>query len=187
MASHLARVFTWTIALTVVAASAPASAYFCDDWEASELEAEALQYDQVFAGLVIWTERSSEPRKPLPRTPGDPELDPGYWVNSKVLVLRVWRGSPPFVAEIWTPAGWNWHLRPMPATYMVVLAKDEAGRTVADYSDCEGPLRAYATSGPARSTPAGYGLLAAILGLAYIAFAWVRKRVRRSRAQTDRV
>jgi len=175
MASHLAKVFTWTIALTVAAASAPASAYSCNDIEASELEARASQYDQVYAGLIIRTERSSEPRESLPIQASSPVLGPPYWVKSKVLVLRVWKGTPPYVAEIWTPAGWGSYLAPIPASYFVALAKDEAGRTVANYSDCEGPLRAYATRGSATFTPAGYGVLAVILGLAYFAFALLRK------------
>ena len=182
MASRLAKVFAWAIALAVAAASAPASAYACYDWEASELEDTVLEYDQVFAGLIIRTERSSGPRESLPNPPGVKQA--GYWVKSKVLVLRVWKGTPPSVAEVWTNAGWGSHLPPIPASYFVALAKDEAGRIVADYSDCEGPLRDYATRGSATFTPAGYGVLAVILGLAYIAFAWLWKKVRRKREST---
>ena len=167
------------ITLIGAALSSTAMACLCSDWKASELEASASQYEQVFAGLIVW--QSSEPREAAPPAFGVPALDPGYWVKSKVLVLRVWRGAPPLVAEVWTPVVISCDSWPVPGSYFVALAKHESGRNVASNSECEGPLRAYATAGPATIAMAGIAATAAVLGLVAFAAVWLVKIVRRRR------
>lgn len=186
MIPTLAKAFTRMIALVGAALSAPAIACLCSDWEPSGLEARASEYEQIFAGLIIWTETTDEPVLGAPFTTDYSGIDPGYWAKSKVLVLRVWRGAPSMVTEVWTPVASSCDLRPLPAFYFVALVKREKGRNVDRYNYCDGPLRAYATRGPATLAPGGYALLAVILGVVFIAFTWLRNKVRRKRASTGR-
>jgi hypothetical protein len=164
------------IALICAALSSPAMACLCSDWEVSELEVSASQYEQVFAGLIIW--QSSEPWAATPDTPGGPALM-GTWVKSDVLVLRVWRGALPVVAEVWTPVVTSCDSWPIPGSYFVALAKYESGRHVAAYSECERPLRAHATAGPATIAMTGLATMAAVLGLVTLAAVRLMKMVRR--------
>lgn len=185
MTPSLAKAFK-RVAITLIGAaiSSTAMAYSCTNWEVSELEGNASQYEQVFAGLIVW--QSSEPRAAAPPIFEGLTLDPGYWVKSKVLVLRVWRGAPPMVAEVWTPVVMDSDFRPIPGSYFVALQKYEAGRNVAAYSECERPLRAYATAGSATIAMAGFATIAAVLGLVMIAAVQLVKIVRRRRPSAER-
>jgi hypothetical protein len=186
MTSYLAKAFKRAaIALICAALSTTAMACLCSNLERSELEASASRYEQVFAGLIIW--QSSEPR-PVPQVASHdgPITDPGYWVKSKVLVLRVWRGEPPVVAEVWTTVVTSCDSWPLPGYWFVALTKNEAGRNVAENSECGGPLRDYATAGPAAIAWAGLATLAAILGLAFLAVVRLMKVFQRRRAPAGR-
>lgn len=171
-------------ALIAAALSSTATACLCSNWETSKLEATASQYEEVFSGLIIW--QSSEPREALPDTLGMPALNPGSWVKSKVLVLRVWRGELPMVAEVWTPVVTSCDYWPIPGSYFVSLVEHDAGRRVAENSECAEPLRDYATSGPAKIAMSGYATIAAVLGLFTMLAVWVTKLVRRRRVRTGR-
>ena len=90
------------------------------------------------------------------------------------------------VAEVWTPVVISCDSWPVPGSYFVALAKYESGRNVASNSECESPLRAYATAGPASSVMAGFATMAVVLGLVSIAAVWLVKIVRRRRPSAGR-
>lgn len=173
-------------AIALVGAALSASACICSNWDSAELEASVSQYEQVFAGLIIWTERSSEPQKTATASTEAPAVDPGYWIKSKVLVLRIWRGSPLMVTEVWTLVATSCDSRPIPGSYFVALAKNAAGRNVAGYSECEGPLRAFVTSRPAAFAIGGIATIGAFFGLGLIASVWLLKTIRRRKPSTER-
>ena len=152
--------------------------------DVARLEAKAAQLEQVFAGLVISTEQikaTPETDPALPRIA--PAIDPGYWIRSKVLVLRIWRGSPPMVAEVWTRLEIDCDRRPFPGLYIDALTKHVAGRDVADFSECSCGLQAFATEGPASFAMGGIATIAAVLALGVAAFVWLSKIVRLRRPE----
>jgi hypothetical protein len=184
MGRCLANSVVMVVSLVGAAVSAPVMACLCSDWDPSELEASASQFDQVFAGLIIWTERSTNTEAPT--SPEAAALDPGYWVKSTVLVLRVWRGTPPMVTEVWTPEVTDCDLTVIPGLYFVALVKHEGSRSVARYSDCARALRAFATKGPATFDRGGVATVGAVLGFSSIAFVWLVRIVRRRKPSTGR-
>jgi hypothetical protein len=184
MFRFLAKSFAAVIALVGAALTAPAMACVCANPDPSALEASASQFDLIFSGLIISTERSSEPMEAAPASPDALAVDQGYWIKSRVLVLRVWRGTPRMVTEVWTPVVTNCDSRPIPGLYFVALAKHEASRRVAEYSDCGRALRAVATDGPAAFAIRGIATIGAVLGLSFIAPVWLFKLVRRRRPST---
>ena len=173
----------WAIALAA-AFTVPAMACLCSNPEPSQLEVSASKYDQVFAGLIIW--QTSEPKAAPAVSPVGPTLDPGYWIKSKVLVLRVWRGSPPVVAEVWTEVVTSCDSRPLPGSYFVALVKKDGGRNIAGFAECDRSVREFATAGPARIVIGGFSSIAAAIGLVFIATVWLWKIVRRRRPLAPR-
>lgn len=173
--------FAVVLAACGIAFSGPAIACICANPDAPALEASASSVDQVFSGLIIWTERSDEPVMPSGISPDASALDPGHWIRSRVLVLRVWRGTPPVVAEVWTPVIFDCDGRPIPGSYFVALVNRDAGRDVAENSECGRALRMFSTKGPATFAIGGIVTIAAVLALGAIASVWVTRIVRRRR------
>jgi len=164
-----------------LAFSGLAQACLCPNYDAAALEANSAKFEQVFAGLIISTERIHN------RQFEGAEVDSGSSIKSKVLVLRVWRGTPPTVAEVWTPVIDYCGIQPFPGLYFVALAKREAGRSVAEYNECNCALRAYTTQGPATFAIGGIAALGAVLGLVVAAAVWLWRIVRRKRRSTASV
>lgn len=184
MSRSFARSFAAVLALFGSAFSGPSMACFCSNSDSASLEASASRMNQVFSGLIIWSERVNEPVLAVADSPDALALDPGHWIKSKVFVFRVWRGTPPVVAEVWTPVVFDCDLRPIPGSYFVALAKPEAGRDVAEYSECGRALRAVATKGPAALAVGGVVAIAAVLVAGAIVSLWLMRIVRRRRTFT---
>jgi hypothetical protein len=127
-------------------------------------------YDQIFSGFVISTERTNEPVSDPPISAGENLiLDPGYWARSNILVLRVWRGAPPTVAEVWTPVLTDCESPPISGFYFDALVRTEKGRRVASNSPCGCDERAAATKERGTFTVAGLSIgAAAILAFAVV-------------------
>jgi hypothetical protein len=178
------------IALVVLGStfSAPAGACLCScsifssqsrDATATEVPAE---YRQIFSGLVISTERINEPVAATTVSSGEFVVDPGYWIKSKILVLRIWRGTPSTLAEVWTPVQGNCDSPPITDFHFVALVRTEKGRSVAGNSPCDCDLKAAATEGRGAFTIAGFTVTAAAAGAAVLALLWLMKVIRRRRA-----
>src|SRR3954471_9885448 len=89
------------IAFALPVACAPASACM----ESCTYSEAGGRYDRVFSGLIISTERIPEPTVEAAGPQGTAVRDFRFWTKSKILVFRTWRGSPPTIAEVWTPGG----------------------------------------------------------------------------------
>jgi hypothetical protein len=139
------------------------------------------QYNQVFSGLVISTERIDKAMS-VAVAPGENVVEyPGYWIRSRILVLRIWQGVPPMVAELWTPVVTDGDAPPIPASLFVALVRSEKGRSVASNSICDGPRKAAATSGRGTFAVAGIAIIAAAVCAAAIALLSLVRIVRRRR------
>jgi hypothetical protein len=57
------------------------------------------EYDEIFSGLVISTERTDQPVTDTASSDEAVVEDHGYRVRSRILVMRTWRGAPSTVAE----------------------------------------------------------------------------------------
>lgn len=121
-----------------------------------------------------------------PRTRGGRSHDPwhagigsGLLVRSRILVRRIWRGTPAIVAEVWTREATDCDRRPFPGSHFVALTKREAGRDVAEYTECSCGLQAFATAGPGRLTVGGVTMIGLLIGLGAIASVWLSKIFRR--------
>jgi hypothetical protein len=142
------------------------------------------KYEQVFSGLVISTGRTGEPVVAPPIVVGKTASgetiveDPGYWIRSRVLVLRVWRGTPSMVAEVWTPNLSDCDVPLTPGFHFVALVRTEKGRSVAHNTYCDCVEKDAWTQGRGTFTGASIAL-AASLGAAAIALLWLVKVVRR--------
>ena len=177
-------------ALAVIACvfSAPAVACMCscswfsspEEEEIAAVEATPAQFDQVFSGVVLSTERI---RKPLHPADVGKEfvVSPGYWIRSRILVLRVWQGTPPTVAEVWTSVVTNCDVAPVTGFYFVALVRSEEGRSVADNTLCDCVTKAAVTKGRGTFAVAGTSITAAAIGAAVVAFFALVKLIRRRR------
>jgi hypothetical protein len=140
----------------------------------------AEYYDTVFSGLIISTERTREPVVSPPVSVGDGLVeDPGYWMKSRVLVLRIWRGTPSTVAEVWTPIVSNCDVPPTTGFHFVALARTEKGRSVAGNTHCDCLEKAAATEGRGAFAVAGIATTAAAAFAAAIALLSLVKIIRR--------
>ena len=106
-------------------------------------------------------------------------LDPGYWTKSKILVLRIWRGTPLPVAEVWTPITTDCDLPPITGLYFTALVRSEKGRRVASNSPCDCNEKAVATKGSATLTIAGTAFTSSAIVATAGALLWLGKVIRR--------
>jgi hypothetical protein len=181
------NVFALVLVAVGFAFSAPAGACLCacsGVWDVGKVSAEAeiraAEYVQVFSGFVISTERTKEPVIDPPIFIEEKVLlDPGYWTKSKILVLRIWRGSPSSVTEVWTPITSNCDLQPIPGFYFEALVRSEKGRSVASNSPCDCNEKAAAMKGLGAFTVAGMSVTAAGTLAAATIFLWLVKVIRR--------
>ena len=179
--SHsLVKLFAF--ALVSCCCTSSAIAYICS--EATEFR--PAQYDQVFSGLVLSTERTGNTVRvagaPLAVVHGERVVeDPGYWSRSRILVLRIWQGAPPTVAELWIPVVTDADSPPIPASLFVALVRSEKGRSVATNSACARLRKAAATEGRGAFTVVGIAIIAATVCTAAIALLSLMRIVRRRR------
>jgi hypothetical protein len=147
--------------------------------DSAATEVRPAQYDQVFSGLVISTERIDE-SVAVAAAPGEKVVDdPGYWTRSRILVLRIWRGAPSAVAELWTPVATDCDSPPIAGFFFVALVRSERGRSVATNSFCDCAEKAAATEGRGTFTVAGIAITAAAICAAAIALLPLVRIVRR--------
>jgi hypothetical protein len=181
MVRWLTNPFVGLIAIAGAAVSAPAAACMCSSPDAAALEASASKFDQVYAGLIISTQRipAAQERAPASSVATATMIDPGYWMKSNVLVLRVWRGRPAMVTEVWTRVATSCDLAPFPGLYFVALTDDETDRGVAEYSFCNDALRSFVTQGPATFHTAGVATFGAVVGLGCVLCVWLFNTIRR--------
>jgi hypothetical protein len=177
MVRWITKWFTVWIAAGGVGLSTPAMACLFND--EFPVEADASQFDQVFSGLIIWTDRFEVPPSSTPATSEFRAIDPGYWIKSKVLVFRVWRGTPPPVAEVWTLVSSDCESPPFPGLYFEASTKRDGSRSVAENSYYSRAVGKYLTRGPATFATAGVAAIGAILCFGCIMLVWLAKIVRR--------
>lgn len=172
--SHsLVKLFSF--ALFICGCTSSAIAAMCTE----TAEFNPAQYDQVFWGLVISTERI---KTVVPaEVPGEIVEDPGYWSRSRILVLRIWKGAPPTVAELWTPVVTDADFPLIPTSLFVALVRSEKGRSVATNSICDRPLKAAATESRGVFAVKGMAIIAAAVFTAALAFLLLVRMVRRRR------
>ena len=192
---RLARLLAVAIVVFGVTFSAPAVACMCNcsifstpgKYPITAEPKPADYYDQVFSGLVIWTERTREPVVSPPfvvgKLPSGEDIVeyPGYWVRSRVLVLRLWRGAPATVAEVWTPIASDCDVPPIPGFHFVALVRTENGRTVAPNTYCDCVYKDAATEGRGAFAFGGISIVAAVLGIVVVVPFFLVKVVRRRR------
>jgi len=149
----------------------------CEGYEA---DTKSDQYDQVFSGLILSAERVNEPVTALVEVGPNLVLDPGFWIKSKILVLRVWRGAPSTTAEVWTPVVTDCDTPPMPGLYFMALVRTKEGRSVAEraYCNCD---EAALTAGGGTLVLTNVVILAAAIGVVGIALVLLLRQFRRSR------
>jgi hypothetical protein len=170
------------------AISEPAVACICscegNGSGATTADAASDAYDQVFSGLIISTERIDEPvhepRSWITASGQHVTEDPGHWIRSRILVLRVWRGAPSTLAETWTPVLSNCDLPPIPGFYFVALTRTKEGRSVAHHSYCNCDQAAL-TAGRGAFTFAGVAVIATAICAAALGLFMLAKVVRRRR------
>jgi hypothetical protein len=138
------------------------------------------QYDQVFSGLAISTERIAAPAIESENPGGAASSDLRFWTRSKILVLRVWRGAPPTIAEVWSPGGSSCDLAVMAGFHFVALVRTENGRSIARNSECDSDVMA-ATKERGTYTNAGVAIIAASFCVAALALTWLGISIRRRR------
>jgi hypothetical protein len=176
--SHwLARLLAFAFASFGFAFSATAVACLCGSADVRSVE----EYDEVFSGLVISTQRTDEPVADTASSGETVVEDPGYWVRSRILVMRTWRGPPSTVAEVWTPVATDCDSPPIPGSYFAALVRSEKGRGVASNSLCDHALKAAATKERGSFAVAGITIAAAVVGAATVALLWFAKIIRRRR------
>lgn len=166
--------------------SRPAVACLCNcsifsSWGRGSTDAEITpaEYDHVFSGLVIATERIERVAEEG-STEGVSE-DPGYWIKSRILVLRIWRGAPPTVAEVWTPVASSCDTQPITGLYFVALVRSDEGRNVAPSSYCDCDEKAAATQGRGAYAMVGMAIIAAGICAVAVALISLQKVFRRRR------
>lgn len=175
------RLLSLAIIVFCATLSAPALACMCANSETVEVTPNA--YEQVFSGVVLSAEHTDEPVIAHPVFLGDGVVESrGHWIKSKVLVLRVWRGMPSTVAEVWTPNLTDCDLWPIPGFYFTALVQTEYGRRMAGNTYCDGAERTAATAGRGTFMFPGIAVFVAALGAVAIALFSLVKVVRRYRS-----
>jgi hypothetical protein len=162
-------VFSGTFSAPAVACLCSCSIFSSPGRGSTAAEVNSADYRQVFSGLVISTERIDEPVAATVVSTEKFVEDPGYWVRSRILVLRIWRGTPSTVAEVWTPVHTNCDWPPIVGSYFSALVRTERGRRVASNSPCDCALKATATEGPGLFAVAGLAITTSALGAIAIA------------------
>ena len=148
------------------------------------------RYDHVFSGLIISTETIPEPTVEAASPNGAAVRDFRVWTKSKILVLRIWRGSPPTVAEVWTPGGTSCDLPMIAGFHFVALVRVENGRSIAFHTNCEGDLNMGAALGRGTYTTAGVAIIVATMCVAALGLIWLGvaiSKLRRSDRQSPRL
>ena len=140
-----------------------------------------VEYDEVFSGLVISTERTHEPVADTAFSGDEVVEDQGYWARSSILVIRTWRGAPSTVAEVWTPVVTDCDSPPIAGSYLVMLVRSEKGRGVASNSLCDSAQKAAATKDGGVFTVAGISIITGVIGAATVALLLLAKMFRRRR------
>jgi hypothetical protein len=158
----------------------------CSDSEVTSSDLAAVRerhesYEQVFSGITIWTERFDE----LPNGGMVPSKGwPSRWIKSHILVLRIWRGAPPTIAEVWTPDFTSCDTPPILGFHFVALGKLDNNRLVATSYTCDCAERVFATAGTSVAAPKGIAILAAATSvlayLLYLPISSIRRRIRAS-------
>jgi len=178
---RLANLRAFALVVLGCAFSAPAVACLCSCSEVNPAEYDQTLYDQAFSGLVISTERIDKQVSAAAISSERAVEDPGYWIRSRVLVLRVWRGAPSTVAEVWTPVVTDCDSPPLTGFYFVALVRTEGGRSVASNSFCDCSEKAAAKKGRGTFAVAGIAISAAAICAAAIALLLLVKVIRRRR------
>jgi len=153
-------------------------------------KAATAEYDAVFSGLVISTQRIAETANQAANPDVAGARDLRFWTKSKILVLHIWRGVPPAVVEVWAPGGSSCDRTIIAGLHFVALARSENGRLIARNSDCEGDAITAATQGPGAYTNAAVSMIAAAFLVTALALAWSAisiRRLRRSRTNSQRL
>ena len=193
---RLARLPAIALVVFGCAFSAPAMACFCNcsifSPPPKHPDPTALRpaeyYDQIFSGLIISTEHTREPVVSPMVVVGktasgeDIVLNPGYWIRSRVLVLRIWRGTPSTVAEVWTPIVTDCDVPPVPGFHFVALVRREKGRSVAENTYCDCTQEDAVTEGRGAFAVAGIAIIAAAISAAVLAVLVLVRIVRRRRS-----
>lgn len=186
MNSHKSRV-AFALVISGCTFSAPAVACLCScsvfsspAKDSTATEFRPAEYAQIFSGLVISTERIDQPVAAA-AVSGETVVEENYWTRSRILVLRIWRGAPSTVAEVWTPGGSSCDIPPIPGFYFVALVRAEKGRSVASNSFCDCAEKAAAREGPGAFTGAAIAIAAAAIGAAAAALLLLVRVVRRRR------
>jgi hypothetical protein len=148
---------------------------------ATTADATSDQYDQVFSGLVISTKRIDEPVAEAAVSGDGFVEDPGHWIRSRMLVIRVWRGAPSTMAELWTPVATNCDLPPIAGSYFVAAARTEKGRSVASNSLCECDQKAALTAGRGTFALTSVAIIGTAICAAAIVLLMLGKVIRRVR------
>jgi hypothetical protein len=194
---YRAPFLAFMILIVFSVSSGPAFACLCscegaatEGERSTELDEAAARYDQVFSGLVISTERIAAAAIGAANEDSGAVSDLGFWTKSRVLVLHIWRGAPPAIAEVWIPGGSSCDLGIIAGLHFVALARTEKGRSIARHSECECGVMAAATKGRGSYTNAGVAIIAVTFGLAALALAWLGIsiwRLRRSGGSSQRL
>jgi hypothetical protein len=176
------------VALAIFACtfSVPAAACLCScsifskpGKDAIAAEVGAAGYDQVFSGFIIGTERIDEPAAAEPVSSATSVDERGYWTKSRVLVLRIWQGTPSTVTDVWTHVVTDCDPSPSRGTYFVALVRYQEGRNVARNSSCDCARKAAATQGSSAFAVGGITIAAAALGTPLAALLWLVKIIQR--------
>jgi hypothetical protein len=145
------------------------------------------QSEQIFSGWIISTKRVEKKDADAPDRATNTDGYPYYWFRSKILVTRVWRGTPPRVAEVWTPEGSDCDLPMVTGFHVVALVRTENGLSMARHTLCdECGVESAATQGRGTYTSAGVLLIAASLLAGVLFLFTLVKLLGRRRARFDR-
>jgi hypothetical protein len=167
--------------------SAPAVACLCScslfstPAPVSGVDTQLAGYDQIFSGVVIGTERVDAPADPPAPSDQGVVVAERYWIRTRILVLRTWRGTPSAVAELWIPVFTNCDSPPIPGSYFVALVRTDEDRNVAGSSLCDCGLRAAATAGRATYSMAGVAITSGMFFVVAFALYWMVRRFRRGK------
>jgi len=168
----------------LIAASADACICACESSTYRQMAAAGTRtvlghYDEVFSGWILSTQRVNNPSISGGATFQGTETYPYYWVRSKVLVVRIWRGAPSVITEVWTPGGNSCDMPMLAGIHFVALVSKEGDRRIARQSMCDCGITAAATTGRGAYTAAGLTLLAILGSVVAFLLLWLSKTVRR--------
>jgi hypothetical protein len=122
-------------------------------------------YQSIFVGWVLSTHRVAEPVVSS-AADYDPESSFEYWVRSRVVVERVWKGNPATVVEVWTPVSSDCDVTPVSGMRFIVRERIQSGRSIARKSVCDYQWASAVTAQRGRYTTAGLLMLGTIGALA---------------------